>query len=311
MPTTVQEMLRLIWNHPANRGHRSGAYARMALWQAHKRLVGRPFDLKVYDGMRFRAYPDSTQVGRLLYFGGLPDFEAMTFMKRYLRPGDGFIDGGANEGIFTLLAAELVSHRGEVHAFEAHPLYAKRLRENLQKNRLSSVTVHELAVGETPGTLPFVLRGTGSRIRTPEDVGEVVSARVVRLDETLPDRSWAMGKLDIEGAEHCALRGAEKLLSRADPPVWFLELVDPFLARFGSSVHEVRRWLGDHGYDFMHYEPRLDRFVPGRGTRGPDVFAVSRERLAEVAARLRESREREVGLSHPRAGRRGARQAAR
>ncbi|MGW7355812.1 FkbM family methyltransferase [Streptomyces sp. NPDC054802] len=304
-------MLRLIWNHPANQGHRPRAYARMALWQAHKRLVGKPFDLKVYDGMRFRAYPDSTQVGRLLYFGGLPDFEAMTFMKRYLRPGDGFIDGGANEGIFTLLAAELVSHEGEVHAFEAHPLYVKRLRQNLKRNRLSSVSVQELAVGETPGTLPFVLRGTGSRIRTPEDVGDVVSARVVRLDEALPDRSWAMGKLDIEGTEHCALRGAEKMLSRANPPVWFLELVDPFLQRFGSSVHEVRQWLGDHGYDFMHYQPRLAQFVPGRAASGPDIFAVSRERLAEVEARLRESRQREAGPSTSRACRRGALRAAR
>ncbi|MEV4330798.1 FkbM family methyltransferase [Streptomyces sp. NPDC049597] len=304
-------MLRLIWNHPANRGRRPRAYARMALWQAHKRLVGRPFDLKVYDGMRFRTHPDSTQVGRLLYFGGLPDFEAMTFMKRYLRPGDGFIDGGANEGIFTLLAAKVVADMGEVHAFEAHPVYVQRLRENVENNRLSSVSVHELAVGESPGTLPFVLRGTGSRIRTPEDVGEVVSARVVRLDETLPDRSWAMGKLDIEGAEHCALRGAEKLLSRADPPVWFLELVDPFLARFGSSVHEVRHWLGDHGYELMHYEPWLDRFVPGPGTRGPDVFAVSRERLPEVEARLRESRGRGTGPLPSRARRRGARRVAR
>ncbi|MFP1627997.1 FkbM family methyltransferase [Streptomyces sp. 5K101] len=304
-------MLRLIWNHPANRGHRPGAYARMTLWQAHKRLVARPFDLKVYDDMRFRAHPDSTQVGRLLYYGGLPDFEAMTFMKRYLRPGDGFIDGGANEGIFTLLAAKLVSPRGEVHAFEAHPVYVKRLRANVEKNRLSCVSVHELAVGETPGTLPFVLRGTGSRIRTPEDVGEVVSARVVRIDETLPDRSWAMGKLDIEGAEHRGLRGAEKLLSRAEPPVWFLELVDPFLARFGSSVHEVRQWLGDHGYDFMYYEPRMNRLVPGRPASGPDVFAVSRERLAEVEARLRESRERQAGPSTSRASRHGARKAAR
>ncbi|MFI2369181.1 FkbM family methyltransferase [Streptomyces sp. NPDC018833] len=311
MPTTVQEILRLIWNHPANRGHRLGAYARMALWQAHKRLVGRPFDLKVYDGMRFRAHPDSTQVGRLLYFGGLPDFQAMTFMKRYLRPGDGFIDGGANEGIFTLLAAELVSDRGEVHAFEAHPVYVKRLRENVERNRLSSVSVHEVAVGENPGTLPFVLRGTGSRIRTAEDAGEVVSAQVVRLDETLPDRTWAMGKLDIEGAEHSALRGAEKLLSRAEPPVWFLELVDPFLARFGSSVHEVSRWLGDHGYDLMHYEPWLNRFVPGPGAGAPDVFAVSRERLAEVNNRLRASHERAGGHSLIRSGPREAREVAR
>ncbi|WP_162467327.1 FkbM family methyltransferase [Streptomyces cavernae] len=287
MPTTVREMLGLIADHPANRGRRVQAFARMALWQGYKRAVGKPFDLRVYDGMRFRAYPDSTQVGRLVYFGGLPDYQAMTFMKRYLRPGDGFIDGGANEGIFTLLAAQLVSATGEVHAFEAHPVYAARLRENVERNRLCCVSVHEMAVGQSPGAVPFVLRGTGSRIRTEHDEGKTVSAQVVRLDEVLSDRSWAMGKLDIEGAEHCALRGAEKLLCRAEPPVWFLELVDPFLARFGSTVAEVRGWLGDHGYDLMHYEPALNRFVPAPAAHGTDVFAVSRQRADEIDARLR------------------------
>jgi hypothetical protein len=94
MPTTVQEMLRLIWKHPVNRGARVRAFTGMALWQGYKRLAARPFDLKVYGGMRFRAYPDSTKVGRFVYFGGLPDCRAMTFMQRHLRPGDGFIDGG-------------------------------------------------------------------------------------------------------------------------------------------------------------------------------------------------------------------------
>jgi FkbM family methyltransferase len=189
-------------------------------------------------------------------------------------------------------------------------IYVNRLRENVEKNRLCSVSVHEVAVGQNPGTLP-VLRGTGSRILTAQDIGEVVSARIVRLDETLPDRSWAMGKLDIEGAEHCALRGAEKLLSRAEPAVWFLELVDPFLARFDSSFHEVSRWLQDRGYDLMHYEPRLNRFVPGPAADGPDVFAVSRERLPEIEDRLRANRKQAAGRSTSRLDRRGARQAQR
>lgn len=287
MPTTVQGMFRLISNHPANRGRRVRAFAGMALWQGYKHLVGKAFNLKVYGDMRFRAYPDSTQVGRFIYFGGLPDYEAMTFMTRYLRPGDGFIDGGANEGIFTLLAAQLVSPQGEVHAFEAHPVYVARLRENVEGNGLRCVSVHDAAVGEDPGTLPFVLRGTGSRIQTAQDIGETHSAQVVRLDEVLPDRSWAMGKLDIEGAEHCALRGAEKLMCRAEPAVWFLELVDPFLARFGSSVAEVRQWTGDHGYDLMQYEPELNRFIPALRDHGTDVFAVSRARAAEIETRLR------------------------
>src|SRR6266542_1227032 len=114
MPTTVPILLRLIWEHPANRNNRIAAVAKAALWQAYKRTIRRPLDLTVYGGLRLRAYPDSHEPGRFIYYGGLPDYEEMTFMCRYLRQGDRFIDGGANVGAYTLLAASLVGPTGSV-----------------------------------------------------------------------------------------------------------------------------------------------------------------------------------------------------
>ncbi|MGH3388126.1 MAG: FkbM family methyltransferase [Actinomadura sp.] len=287
-------MTKLIWDHPANRGRRGRALVDMALWQTWKRTVGRPFGLTVYGDMKFRAYSDSSQPGRFIYFGGIPDYAEMMFMRRYLRAGDGFIDGGANEGMFTLLAGKLVGATGAVCAFEAVPAYANRLRENVRANGLSWVTVHPDALGAEPGTTPFVVRGAGSRIQTADDHGpsaRLVDVRVVRLDDALPERSWAMGKLDVEGAEHRVLAGAEALLARAEPAVWMLELVEHFLVRFGSSVTTVREWLGDHRYDLAYYDPGAGRLKPAPDplSMPPNVFAVARERWAEVAARLRPS----------------------
>ncbi|WP_437065456.1 FkbM family methyltransferase [Streptomyces sp. enrichment culture] len=279
----------MVWEHPANRGRRTRAFAAMAGWQAWKRLVGRPVNLAVYGDMLFRAYPDSRQPGRFVYFGGLPDYEEMTFMQRYLRPGDGFVDGGANEGMFTLLAAKLVGPGGAVHSFEAVPAFAQRLRDNVGVNALDCVTVHEMAIGAEQGTVPFVVRGEGSRIRTDADGGSTLRVRLGRLDDTLPERPFAMGKLDVEGTEHLALRGAGRLVAQGEPAVWMLELVDKFLRRFGSTVRDVREWLGDHGYDVLLYDPHRNGFVsapdplrPGQ----PDVLAVCRQRRREVEARL-------------------------
>jgi FkbM family methyltransferase len=263
----------------------------MALWQGWKRTVRRPYNLVVYGDLIFRAYPDSSQPGRFIYFGGLPDFAEMTFMRRYLRPGDGFIDGGANEGMYALLAGKLVGPAGEVHAFEAAPSYVDRLRANLAANGLGWVTVHPAALGAVTGRTSFAVRGSGSRIETAEDRDngiETIAAEMTRLEDALPDRPWAMGKLDIEGAEQLALMGAESLVNRAEPPVWMLECVDRFLRRFGSSVLELRRWLGDRGFDFAGYDPCANRLVPV-----PDpapglvnVFAVARSRRGDVDARL-------------------------
>jgi FkbM family methyltransferase len=286
----AQGMLKAILSHPANRDSRGAALIRTARWQAWKRLIRHPFDLTVYENMKIRAYPDG-QASRFFYFGPLPDHPEMTFIQRYLRPGDGFIDCGANEGVYTLLAAKLVGSAGEVHAFEAVPLYLTRLRANIRANHLTMVTVHSDAVGAEPGRMPFVIRGVGSRIQTREDLvptANTVDVNIVRLDDVLPDRDWAMGKLDIEGAEHQALAGAEKILARGEPAVLMLELVDRFLIRFGSTVTQVREWLADHGYEFVCYEPGPNRLVTASDSfvPTPNVLVVSRERRAEVDARL-------------------------
>jgi FkbM family methyltransferase len=289
MPTTVRGMVNMAWTHPANRRRRGRALARMAGWQVWKRVVGRPLSLTVYGDVRFRAHPDSTESGRFIYFGGLPDFEEMTFMRHYLLPGDGFIDGGANEGMFTLLAAALVGPQGEVHAFEPVPKYQERLRHNLADNGFDHVRVHGAALGSEAGSAPFVVRGIGSRIQTAADPWASLMTPVVRLDDALPaDSFWTMAKLDVEGSELRTLQGAEALLARCEPPVLMLELADPLLARFGTSVGAIRAWLAERDYDLMIYDPAARQLVPAPDPLYPlvDALAVSRVRREWIEERL-------------------------
>src|SRR4029079_6403356 len=127
-------LTRLIWGHPANRGRRVRAVSLFVGWQFYKRLLRRPIDVTERGGLRFKCYPDSQDAGRMIYFNRLPDPAEMTFIKRYLRPGDAFIDAGANVGIYTLFAAQLVGPSGSVIAFEPDPGAADRLRENVDRN---------------------------------------------------------------------------------------------------------------------------------------------------------------------------------
>lgn len=291
MPTTVPILIQLIWQHPANRRHRLPAVAKAVLWQAYKHTIRRPFDLAVYGGLRLRAYPDSYDVGRVIYFGGLPDYEEMTFMRRYLRPGDRFMDGGANIGLYTLLAASVVGATGCVDAFEPAPLEVRRLRENVGRNGLMQVRIHEAAVADSPGEAQFTIDrpASGNRLSRDEDErAKSTAVRVVTIDSALPP-GYTMAKLDLEGAEPLALRGAEKHLNAGDPPIVLLELVDRFVRRFGSSVFDVAEWLEQRGYVFATYdatENRLqlhDRSFAGSRT---NVFAVFEQRLPFVHERL-------------------------
>ena len=220
------ERLRWIWSHPANRHRRWRALARAVAWQASKRLWARPWDLELYDGCRVRCHLDDDAAVLALYTGGWHDWHEMGFLRDYLRPGDHFLDVGANIGLYALLAARLVGPTGRVEALEPDPLVGRRLQDNLARNPGAPVQVHAVAAGSAEGTARFVTqRGTSNHLaRSDDDPGNVIEVRTVTLDAEFSHCQFAAAKMDIEGAEPLALAGAERMLASHNPPVWLLEL---------------------------------------------------------------------------------------
>ena len=122
---------------------------------------------------------------------------------------DGFIDGGANIGTYSLLASGIVGPGGLIVAFEPVPKLARRFRENIALNGIDWVELHEAALADRSGLVSFVSdRDVSNRI-VPEGSGERNKIHVpsTSLDECLPpDARFAMAKFDLEGAEVAALR---------------------------------------------------------------------------------------------------------
>ena len=116
--TEAAGLIRFVLRHPANRGRAISALARFVAWQAWKRVVGRPRDLRFRDGFRLRAWPDSTVASMMIYCRGRPDWHEALFLRHFLKPGDGFVDVGAHVGTYSLLAGALVGPSGWVEAFE-------------------------------------------------------------------------------------------------------------------------------------------------------------------------------------------------
>jgi FkbM family methyltransferase len=291
---------RQVWNHPANRHRRGRALARAIGWQLYKRIAKRPLDIRVYSGMKIRCYPDSGSASNVLYFTPYYEYHEMQFLQRYLRPGDGFIDGGANIGTYSLLAAGIVGTAGRVVAFEPTARAALSCRENLTLNGLDWVELHEAALAERSGVVSFLTgRDVSNRILLAEEAAaDGIQVRCVSLDSILsPEALFAMAKLDVEGAEVAALRGAEQHLRQANPPVWQVEIWDHLLRDMGTSTGELLSLLSDHGYGIASYDADSNRLdfsarssVQGVG-EGENLLAISGSRRGEVADRLRMPRE--------------------
>lgn len=266
-------ILRQVWVHPSNRGRRVRAEARAVAWQIRKRVRPRPVDLPFF-GLTIRAYPNSNSASNVVYFTERFDPAEMRVIEAVLGPGDTFADIGANIGTHTLLAATLVGPDGSIVAFEPHPVAATRLRENVTRNHLRQVTVREAAVADAPGSVEFLDRfDVSNSILTPTDHGErTIVVESVTLDEELAGRHVALAKLDLEGFEVAALRGASGRLAAADPPVWLIEVMEWQLAKAGSSTAELVELLAAADFRLHLYDPGTDRLVP---TVGADTSVVT------------------------------------
>ena len=188
----------------------------------------------------------------------------MRFMKAYLKPGDCYLDIGANIGIYSLYAASLVGQSGVVDAFEAGEKTADRLDQQIELNQLKSINVHRVAVCEHNGDTYFESTADDCTAHISFDgknKADQEKVKSVRLDDYLnPAINYAMGKMDIEGAEILALKGAEKRLTQANPPIWQLELAG-YSKRYGYRSDQVLSFLKKFDYHCAVYDSAVNKIV--------------------------------------------------
>ncbi len=177
------------------------------------------------------------------YLCGAAEHAVQATLAEHLRPGMVFYDLGANLGLFTLLAARLVTATGKVFSFEPDPKNSAALRRNIQRNGFTNVTVVESGVWSTSGNRSFVAanadspdHGVGKFVEhAPLDSGTLTPC--VSLDDFIqtappPDAI----KCDVEGAEVEALRGAAKLLQSPSRPWIIMEMHSPALDQFARAM---------------------------------------------------------------------------
>jgi FkbM family methyltransferase len=174
-------------------------------------------------------------------------------MQSLLRPGDVMVDAGANIGLFTVLAAARVGPHGQVIACEPSTATMELLRENVARNDFDWVELREVALAERPGRLEMQVfePGSGYSSFAPAETSRAssIEVEVTTLDQVagpLLERTRLV-KLDVEGAELRALRGAGVLIERARPD-FIVELEPEHLERQGSSLAEVQALFDDAGY---------------------------------------------------------------
>ena len=188
---------------------------------------------------------------RMTFFlGRYYELGVLETLDLLLRPGDRFVDIGANIGMITLHARSLVGDGGRIDCFEPNPDCVAAIRANLALNAITNVVIHPCGLGDHAGPMTLHLTsehsGTATLADTGGDTVREFSVDVEVGDEALPEAPRAI-KIDVEGFELQVLRGLRRTLADSAPFV-ITEIIESQLARAGASTSDLVELFAGHGY---------------------------------------------------------------
>jgi len=116
-------------------------------------------------GFELELEPAECVDGALLFYPHFYDRREFAFLQRQLQPGETFVDVGANVGIYSLVASQLVGNRGRVISIEADPYSSEKLISNVRRNNIRNIEVEQIGVSDSSETLLLHQQTAGNRGR--------------------------------------------------------------------------------------------------------------------------------------------------
>lgn len=217
---------------------------------------------------RILLMPDDIDLTPSILEDGRWEWQVAATLRRLLAPGMRVADVGANIGAHTLVMADAVGPSGQVHAFEAHPVLAGLLADSVAMNGLGGVvTVHGGAAildrdgGEVVLAAAERHRGSGHVVPARAAPGHEAAypQRLAVPARTLDAALAGLGaldllRMDVEGSEPLALRGAVGLIARSPRLRLLMEWSVPMMAS-RADVGALVAWLAGLGFRAWRIEP--------------------------------------------------------
>jgi FkbM family methyltransferase len=265
-----------------------------------------PFALRIEGMPGVRMYlhqKDSVITPTIVSTGSWEAAETAQFLRK-VKPGDIFVDAGANVGYYTIIGSRLVGDKGKVYAFEPDPKSFEMLRRNVRLNGLTNVVLEQKALSNAKGVIKLFIADQNKgdhRIYQPEgESRRSVEVEAVRLDEYFEGRGRRIDvlKMDTQGAEGLILEGATGLLleDRTDGPTIFMEFWPYALKQMGTDPGGLVKTLQSYHYRFYDVKNSDPKVGPKRVEPAElDAFPVEEPQSTDLIL-VREGREPKDGL---------------
>jgi FkbM family methyltransferase len=263
--------LRFITRHPLNRGRRLKALKRFVEWQIGSRLVPGPVAVPFVGATRL-LLKQGQSGGTGNWYTGLHDLPEMAFVLHAMRPGDLFVDVGANVGSYTVIAAGAVGCR--CICFEPAQSAFETLLANVSVNNLNErVVARRAVVGAEEGDVSFTssLDAMNHVASKDEQVATDLVA-MTTLDRALEGTQPYCIKIDVEGFEAKVLQGGARTIR--DPSLNILLMETGAGSRYSTSDVDLHHLVIERGFIACSYDPFDRRLEPlhERNTYGNTLY---------------------------------------
>jgi len=234
--------------------------------------LSKPVALKIADLARplhLHVHGEQDQfVSRRLREEGVWEPYETSLLLALLRPGDVFVDVGANIGYFSVLAASVVGDKGAVFAFEPDPANYQLLEANAALNNFQSrITLVQAALSDAAGQGQLFLSADNlgdHQVYQGEDVRPSVPITLYQGSQYLEGRLRRLDvlKVDTQGSEYQVIVGLLPLLLKLQhKPRIIVELTPHALRQAGASGRaliealatlDLPMWIIDHIEHQLH-----------------------------------------------------------
>ena len=220
-----------------------------------KRLLGARRETVTVSTGAFFLDPAS-YLGLALLTEGKYDPGTSSAILHYLRAGMTFMDVGANEGYFSVLAAAVIGPSGRIVSVEPQTRLQEVLRENLRLNGISNATIVAAAISDQEGTAllhvsPDVDTGaTGLQLEYKYKVPTQQTSTITlhQLFDRAAVHTCDVMKMDIESFEHEAILGSPEIFAERRVRTLIVEVHDRLLRLRGKDAGEIKIFLSACGY---------------------------------------------------------------
>lgn len=211
----------------------AGARAQTVYLGEHRAVTKTSHGLKLFFDTR------DISVGIPIAIDGTWEIGLTTFILSMVRRGDTIVDVGSNIGYYTTLLAAMVGSGGHVHAFEPNPAIVGNLRDSIEVNYLTNVTLREAAltdhVGEVTFYQPARRFGSGNLCGSglPDDDLLPITVPALTLDSvfTGDEGSVRLLHMDVETAEPLVVAGGHAFIERQRDMVIVFEVIGTHFRR--------------------------------------------------------------------------------